>query len=149
MMDRFINFFSSLKLTMVCLALSLILVFAGTMAQVRLVVSILFVPTLLLSVGSRVSVTWQDYVAILWRPMIAAMVMVAFLYGLNAYLGPYAALRLASDIVVGAAVFGATLIGLWLLTGCPAAPERDIVTVYTGLRARVAVNRGRGSKTVR
>jgi hypothetical protein len=36
MMDRFINFFSSLKLTIACLALALALVFAGTLAQVHL-----------------------------------------------------------------------------------------------------------------
>jgi hypothetical protein len=35
-MDRFINFFSSLRLTIICLSLALVLVFAGTLAQVRL-----------------------------------------------------------------------------------------------------------------
>jgi hypothetical protein len=36
MMDRFIKLFSSLRLTIVCLTLALALVFAGTLAQVRL-----------------------------------------------------------------------------------------------------------------
>lgn len=36
MIDRFINFFSSLRLTIVCLGLAAVLVFAGTLAQVRL-----------------------------------------------------------------------------------------------------------------
>jgi len=36
MIDCFINFFSSLRLTVVCLALALIVVFVGTMAQVHL-----------------------------------------------------------------------------------------------------------------
>src|SRR5208282_17650 len=36
MMDRFVNFFSSMLLTIVCLGLALALVFAGTLAQVRL-----------------------------------------------------------------------------------------------------------------
>lgn len=34
MVDRFINFFTSLRLTVVCLALALVLVFVGTLAQV-------------------------------------------------------------------------------------------------------------------
>ena len=36
MIDRFVNFFCSLRLTIVCLACALVLVFAGTLAQVRL-----------------------------------------------------------------------------------------------------------------
>jgi hypothetical protein len=36
MIDRFVHFFSSLRLTIVCLSLALVLVFAGTLAQVRL-----------------------------------------------------------------------------------------------------------------
>jgi hypothetical protein len=34
--DRFINFFTSLRLTVACLALALVLVFAGTLAQVQI-----------------------------------------------------------------------------------------------------------------
>jgi hypothetical protein len=36
MVDRFINFFTSLRLTVACLVLALILVFVGTLAQVQL-----------------------------------------------------------------------------------------------------------------
>ncbi len=36
MVDRFINFFTSLRLTVVCLALAIVLVFVGTLAQVDL-----------------------------------------------------------------------------------------------------------------
>ncbi len=36
MIDRFVSFFSSLRLTIVCLGLAAVLVFAGTLAQVRL-----------------------------------------------------------------------------------------------------------------
>jgi hypothetical protein len=36
MIDRFINFFTSLRLTVVCLALALVLVFVGTLAQVEI-----------------------------------------------------------------------------------------------------------------
>jgi hypothetical protein len=36
MLDRFINFFTSLRLTVVCLALALVLVFVGTLAQVQI-----------------------------------------------------------------------------------------------------------------
>jgi hypothetical protein len=36
MVDRFINFFTSLRLTVVCLALALVLVFVGTLAQVQI-----------------------------------------------------------------------------------------------------------------
>ena len=35
-LDRLINFFTSLRLTVVCLALALVLVFVGTLAQVDL-----------------------------------------------------------------------------------------------------------------
>ena len=36
LLDRIIQFFSSLKLTVVCLGLGLVLVFWGTMAQVEM-----------------------------------------------------------------------------------------------------------------
>src|SRR5208282_6379425 len=36
MVHRFINFFTSLRLTVVCLGLALVLVFAGTLAQVEI-----------------------------------------------------------------------------------------------------------------
>ena len=36
MIDRFVSFFSSLRLTIVCLALAFVLVFVGTIAQVKL-----------------------------------------------------------------------------------------------------------------
>src|SRR5208283_2616194 len=36
MIDRFVSLFSSLRLTLVCLSLALVLVFAGTLAQVHL-----------------------------------------------------------------------------------------------------------------
>src|SRR6202522_4538185 len=36
MVDRFVNFFTSLRLTVVCLSLAIVLVFVGTLAQVRL-----------------------------------------------------------------------------------------------------------------
>jgi hypothetical protein len=36
MLDRFVNFFTSLRLTVVCLCLAILLVFFGTLAQVRL-----------------------------------------------------------------------------------------------------------------
>jgi hypothetical protein len=45
-------------------------------------------------------------------------------------------------------VYGATLFSLWYWTGSPDGPERDIMTVHTGLRAHGFFNRGRGSKTV-
>src|SRR5271170_5174719 len=36
MIDRFINFFTSLKLTVACLVMALVLVFVGTLAQVEI-----------------------------------------------------------------------------------------------------------------
>ena len=36
MINRFVKCFSSLRLTLVCLCLAVVLVFAGTLAQVRI-----------------------------------------------------------------------------------------------------------------
>jgi len=115
-------------------------------AQARLAVSLIFIPTLLLSVGVYVSVSWKQYLAVLWRPILAGFVMCAVLYGINFVVPPLAPLRLAIDVFLGAVIFGLALLALWSWSGRPASPERDILTLYEGLRARLVLTRDRGSK---
>jgi hypothetical protein len=65
--------------------------------------------------------------AALWRPALAALIMVGMMHGLhlNNLCNPLFTLVL--DVAVGATAYTVALLGLWLVTGQPAGPERTIV----------------------
>ncbi len=96
-------------------------------AQARLVMTVIFVPSLLLAAGRKVGVSGRDYLAAIWRPVVASAVMAMVVAGLNNYFPMASLVRLPLDIALGATIFGAALLSLWNLSGCPASAERDLI----------------------
>jgi hypothetical protein len=85
-------------------------------------------PNLLLVVGRVVDVSPHDYLRAFWRPFAAAGVMAAIIFFANMHLSLISPLRLLCDVVLGVATYGTTLFLLWVLSGCPNTPERDLIT---------------------
>jgi hypothetical protein len=104
----------------------------------RLIVTAIFIPTLLFAVGRELKITPAAYLSALWRPAAAAGVMAAVLCLANAYFPPGNP-RLVLDVLMGAVVFCAAAIFLWRITGRPLGPERDVLAIVTtrigGMRA--------------
>jgi hypothetical protein len=94
-------------------------------ALARLIVATIFVPSLLFAVGREMNVSFEEYIASLWRPVAAASAMSAVLYVMNTILPP-GPLRFALDIVSGVVVFLASLVLAWHGSGRPAGPEVDV-----------------------
>ncbi len=110
--------------------------FPRYIAATRMVVTAVFMPTLLFAVGREVGMSWRDYLKALWRPFVAAAIMAVVIYPVNRIVPP-SNLRLLFDILLGAASFGSALLSLWWFSGAPDTPERDIVTlVYRHLGRR-------------
>lgn len=101
---------------------------AQLIAVTRLVVTIIFVPNLFFVIGRAIDVSPQDYLMAFWRPFAAAGAMAALLFFVNMHLPFASTLRLACDVLLGAATYGATLLSLWALSGCPDTPERDLIS---------------------
>jgi hypothetical protein len=53
--------------------------------------------------------------------------MAAIITLANLNLSLVSPLRLVCDVLLGAATYGATLLSLWVLSGCPNAPEKDFI----------------------
>ena len=101
----------------------------------RLVMTTVFIPTLLFAIGREIDISPAEYLKALWRPVLAAGIMSIALYFLNAFLGP-GALRLFIDILAGAISFPATLLLAWQISRRPVGPETDIIAFATGVAAR-------------
>jgi lipopolysaccharide exporter len=97
-------------------------------AQARLAVTIIFVPSLLLSVGHRISVTGWDYVQTFWRPTVGGAAMAGVLQLVNNTLTAGFE-RLIVDVLLGILTFGGTIFALWSLKKQALSPEDDIVNL--------------------
>jgi O-antigen/teichoic acid export membrane protein len=106
---------------------------AQFIAATRLVVTIIFVPNLFFVVGRAIGVSPHDYLRAFWRPFAAAGVMAATIFFANIHLSLVSPLRLLCDVLLGAATYGATLFLLWVLSGRPNTPERDLITFLQSL----------------
>jgi lipopolysaccharide exporter len=99
-------------------------------AQVRLFVTLLFVPPLLFNAGRRLSLEKIDYVSAIWRPIVAGAVMALTLSLFNATFAIAGLIRLGANVAMGATVFLSALLILWKLSGKPLSAESDIVALY-------------------
>ena len=73
----------------------------------------------------RFGIGVRGLVAQVWRPVVASGAMAAVLWGSG--LGWVAGDGLAIAVVVGAAVFGVGLVGVWLVAGRPAGAEAELI----------------------
>jgi len=94
-------------------------------AIVRLIATALFVPTLLIAIGREMHVAPRDYLAVLWRPAIAAASMAGVIC-LSNTLFSAGTVRFVFDVVLGVGVFVSTSMLCWNIGGRPAGPENDL-----------------------
>jgi O-antigen/teichoic acid export membrane protein len=106
-------------------------------AATRLAVSCAFVPILLVSVGRTIQLSFKAYLGAIWRPVIAAAVMAAAVISVSAFLPAGHFSRLLVEVPLGAICYAGTLIGLWLLSGRPDSPEKDILILARSAGASV------------
>jgi lipopolysaccharide exporter len=116
-------------------------------AEARLIMTIVFVPSLLLAAGREVSVTAKDYVWAIWRPVTAGGVMALALWLLNNSFRMGSIARLPLDVAMGAVSFSVALLCLWHWSEKPASAESDIVGLYEAGRTKIAVTLSRVLKT--
>jgi hypothetical protein len=106
-------------------------------AAARLAITVLFVPTLLLSAGRAVGVSAASQAAMLWRPVLAAGAMALGIEGVNSVLAVGGPLRLAIDIIAGSLIFAGTILAAWQIAGRPHSPEADVTSLLSGTLRRV------------
>lgn len=95
-------------------------------AATRLILTAIFLPTLLFAVGRIVNISPMDFFLVLWRPAVAASLMALSIGGINWTLMLDGNWRLVCDVIVGAAVFYGSITSLWMLSGRPQSPESDL-----------------------
>jgi O-antigen/teichoic acid export membrane protein len=89
-------------------------------------------PTLFYALSRALGLPLRDFVATLWRPMFASLLMAAAVLSVNAgiqFAGPR---RLTLDMAIGAAVYGMSLMVLWHLVGRPKGPEAEVLCAARG-----------------
>ncbi len=113
----------------------------------RFAVTVLLIPTLLIVAGRYTAVSARDYAAAFWRPFTAGCAMGLVVWLLNEALGFAGPVRLALDILVGAATYVGTLMALWIASGRPMSVERDIISLLERGQAMFGTIRARVLKT--
>lgn len=118
-------------------------------AAARAVVSALFLPVMFYTLIQVIPVTTRQITERLWRPALAALAMAAavLLSGTGA-IAPVA-LRLACNVGLGAAVFTATLLALWVLAGRPEGAERMALAQFGQMTGRLGLALPRGPRAAR
>ena len=119
-----------------------------TLVIVRLVVTALLIPPILIVVGRYIGVTMRDYGTAFWRPFAAGSVMVLAVWSVNQVLGFAGPVRLGLDIALGGIVYVGTLLTLWNISGRPLSAERDVVALIERGQAILVTIRGRVLKAV-
>jgi len=110
-------------------------------AIVRLVVTVIFIPTLFFAIGREMNITPGDYLAAMWRPAAAAGVMASAIYWSNTLVPP-GLVRLLLDVLLGVATFSLVSISLWKITGSPVGPEQDVLAAFV---AKIGRTTGRSA----
>lgn len=88
------------------------------------VAAALIIPISMFVVMRRYQLRVFDFLRVLWRPLLAGIVMVAVVRSLHLNSLEIVALRLFLDVFVGAATFVSALFGLWRLSGNPSGVEK-------------------------
>ena len=87
------------------------------------IASLLIIPISMSIVMKRYQLSISSYLSVLWRPLVAGIVMVLLVRLTHFSRIDIVAVRLFLDVVVGAAVFALTLMGSWRLSGSPDGVE--------------------------
>ncbi len=109
-----------------------------TVAWARAVVTLLFIPGILLALGRVMHATPADMLARAWRPLAAGLVMAAAVGLVHQAAPPVPLLRLPLDAASGAVAYTAAILLLWRAAGAPAGLEAAMVSRLRRTRARPA-----------
>jgi O-antigen/teichoic acid export membrane protein len=109
-----------------------------TVAITRLVISTLFVPSVIFAVRHLTGVPTRDYLRAMWRPFLAAGFMALAIWALNEILPFHGVARLGLDMLVGTVSYIAAVLALWELSGRPESAEQDILTLISKVQSRIA-----------
>lgn len=118
-------------------------------AAARFAMTVLFIPSLLFTVGRRTNVSLLDHGSVLWRPFVAGAILAGAIWCLNTALPFGGILRLAIDVSAGIGVFVGSLLGLWVISGRPPTAERDLVGLVQHGRLKLSAIRDRVLNTAR
>ena len=111
---------------MVCTACSITgMLLSGVrgVAIALVIASLLIIPISMSIVMKRYQLSVSNYLRVLWRPLVAGIVMVLLVRLTHFSRIDIVAVRLFLDAAAGAAVFALTQIGLWRLSGSPDGVE--------------------------
>lgn len=92
----------------------------------RFAMSVVFTPILFGIMAAELDLQAQDFAAVFWRPTLASLAMAGVVLGLEWLYPVGGPVRLAVSVVIGALVYGGTLMALWKLIGCPDGPEKTL-----------------------
>lgn len=92
-------------------------------AMATIVAPLVYLPLTYLETRKAVHLPVRALIGLLWRPVTAAAVMYVVIRMMHPEALDWAALRLVSDIAVGAGTFAATIVAMWLLAGRPDGAE--------------------------
>jgi O-antigen/teichoic acid export membrane protein len=106
--------------------------------ETRLIVSTLFIPSVIYAVRHTTGVPARDYARAMWRPCVAAAAMALAIFAFDSVLPFAGAGRLVLDILVGAAAYASAVLALWRMSGRPEGAEADILTLWHRLEARAS-----------
>jgi O-antigen/teichoic acid export membrane protein len=120
-----------------------------TLVMVRLAVTVLVIPTLLVVAGRSIGLGVRDHVRAMWRASAGAAVMAGVVLLMNQTLQISGPVRLGLDVIIGVAVYVGTLLALWNASGRPVSAEQDVlILVRRGWKALDAI-RARAPNMVR
>jgi O-antigen/teichoic acid export membrane protein len=112
-------------------------------AIARFSVAVILAPTFFFRLRRIIKIEFTELLGALWRPILAAGAMAGVVLSIDftAHV-PYAILRLAAEVIIGASVFASTQLGLWALAGSPVESiERAVIDLIVS-RTRSAKPQG-------
>ncbi len=107
-------------------------------AMTRMIVTLVFIPGLMVAVSRVLPVTPADMLARLWRPLVAAAVMSGVVLLVHAAAPPIPPLRLMLDAASGAVTYTAVVLGLWRVSGRPSGIEAMLMARLGAAFGRLA-----------
>jgi PST family polysaccharide transporter len=97
-----------------------------SVAITRLVVTIIITPTLFLALTRAFGFPFHQILVTIWRPILAALVMVVAVLSVNTVIPFTGPARLFLDAGIGAVAYIGSVMVLWHLAGRPEGPERAL-----------------------